>query len=430
MAQRGLEDGGAGLCRFGALISWAENLYAVTYLSMPNEGYGAGLYRLSMGYDPYNSTTAPGFIWQRIAIHNSCYANRMIHPGTDQAVIGPYVISSNGTIRTITPLLAYRIGAMALDTVPGGDVSTTVLMHGMDGYLWRVNLVTLQVTTLFDNLPEILGVPSYEQYHGKAAFGVPASPSGDKPLFFLGSNTEFEADQMRQVTGGRFASWDGTSLNASSWTIIREAPCVEINGRYNFGSVVFASLWDDRSAILMVLDRGDDSTHSYNDEWITYRLPKVPCLAAAGWALFRCCWCCFSFPPIAPPPTPPSRPTLLLLGCAERELVVARLADGVGAHSGGEHGAVPCGHPGRLLRDFSAGLERSDLGHRAAGPALAHHPGLYDLPRRDGPGRQRGGQHLRQRAHGRAVRVGAALHGRGVRGAVGQAAGLGGTLGL
>ena len=89
-------------CGVGAMMAWNDLLYYVTYLSVPNAGNGTGLYSV----DANMKQTV-------LAEHSSVYANRMLVPGMQSIVIGPYVIDAVGNIRTITDLLTVRVGGMA-----------------------------------------------------------------------------------------------------------------------------------------------------------------------------------------------------------------------------------------------------------------------------------------------------------------------------
>lgn len=113
----------------------------------------------------------------------------------------------------------------------------------MDGPLWECDLNTLNCTQLFD-LVAALGIPASEgeQPHFKAAHTM----SGK---LWVGSNTFEQADALGLQSGGRLATWDGTSAN---WTILSRTAYVEITGRHNMGCAVFALGWDSKSVILTV----------------------------------------------------------------------------------------------------------------------------------------------------------------------------------
>ncbi len=233
-------------------MAWADRLYYVTYLSVPNAGNGTGLYSV----DASMTQTL-------LANHSSVYANRMIVPGMQSIVIGPYVIDATGGVRVIPDFLPVRIGGMA-EHIHFPDTKAYFL--GMDGPLWEADLTTLVVTKLFD-LVSALDMCSYpascpEQPHFKAAHTMAG-------LLYVATNTYEEEDSVRIQHGGRLATWDGTSAN---WTILERTAFVEVAGRHNMGCVVFAIGWDDASVILRVTETcGDLGTASTS----TYRLPKA-----------------------------------------------------------------------------------------------------------------------------------------------------------
>lgn len=246
-------------CGIGALMSWADRLYMVTYLSVHNAGSGTGLYEIY-----------PNMTMSKIADHNCTYANRLIHPATNQIVIGPYLIDANRNIRVIDDLLGIRIGATAEHiTYP----DSMVYMLSMDGPLYEVDITQgspLKAVKLFD-LPEILNIPSGEQPHFKAAHTM-------NETLFVCSNTFTQQDMLGTENGGRFASWKGDTKNSSNnygWEIIESTGFVEVTGRHNFGRVVYAVGWDNASAILMQRDYGDKAAPSTRSTWRKYRLPKA-----------------------------------------------------------------------------------------------------------------------------------------------------------
>ncbi|MFO7974627.1 MAG: hypothetical protein R6V12_08330, partial [Candidatus Hydrogenedentota bacterium] len=77
----------------GALIPWADRLWAIGYVAHI-KGEGIGLYEIredmTMFLHPASVT--------------GTFANRLIHWDTEQAVIGPHVIDAQGMVRTIEPL--------------------------------------------------------------------------------------------------------------------------------------------------------------------------------------------------------------------------------------------------------------------------------------------------------------------------------------
>lgn len=240
-------------CGVGAIMAWADALYYITYLSVPNAGNGTGLYKVSQDM----TQTV-------VAEHSSVFANRMIIPGMQSIVIGPYVIDALGNIRVIQDLLNVRIGGMAEHlTKP----ETMAYFLGMDGPLWEVDLVTLTATKLFDMITalDMCNYPTLcpEQPHFKAAHSMAGK-------LWVATNTYEQEDALSIQHGGRLASWDGVSAN---WTIVERTAFVEVTGRHNMGQVLFAVGWDDASVILKVQEQGGDET-AYGG-MNTYRLPKA-----------------------------------------------------------------------------------------------------------------------------------------------------------
>ena len=80
----------------GALIPWADKLWAVTYVSSRGgkRGSGTGLYVIDENLDI-----------RQVHVSNGVYANRMLHAPTDQVIIGPYIIDMEGNFRVIEDLL-------------------------------------------------------------------------------------------------------------------------------------------------------------------------------------------------------------------------------------------------------------------------------------------------------------------------------------
>ena len=224
-------------CGIGALMPWADHLYMVTYLSVPNAGAGTGLYEIS-----------PNFTMRTVAKHNSTYANRLLHPQSNQIIIGAWAIDMARNVRAFTDLLHVRIGGVAVHLT---DPSRLVYMLGMDGPLYECDVYQMNCTLLFD-LVETLGIPkdAGEQPHFKAAHTM-------NGRLVVASNTFEEADFLKTQHGGRLAEWMGPGHN---WTIIESEAFVEVAGRGNFGKVIYALGWDTASVILKVFVGQSDSS--------------------------------------------------------------------------------------------------------------------------------------------------------------------------
>ncbi|XP_071113413.1 uncharacterized protein [Haliotis cracherodii] len=241
-------EGPRSECGTGALMPWADKLYVVSYLSVPNAGNGTGLYSIDSDFQ-----------LTKLANHRSTYANRLLHRESNQIVIGAWLIDIHGNVSTFQDLLHVRVAATAEHLT---DPKNLVYMLGMDGPLWECNVYNLTCVQLFD-LVQTLGIPAAagEQPHFKAAHTM-------NDRLVVTSNTFEEADFEGVQDGGRLAEWTGPGNN---WTILARTAFVEVAGRRNFGKVIYALGWDYRSVILKVFN-GDDVAYR---KWQTYRLPKA-----------------------------------------------------------------------------------------------------------------------------------------------------------
>ena len=79
----------------GALMPWADKLYMISYLSVPDYGAGTGLYEI----DEELGIT-------KLMNHSSVFANRMIHHWTDQ-VSTPAACQSAGKASFTPSVLEY-----------------------------------------------------------------------------------------------------------------------------------------------------------------------------------------------------------------------------------------------------------------------------------------------------------------------------------
>lgn len=234
----------------GGLIPWANRLWIVTYVAhKAGTGAGTGLY--SIGAD-FKLMKHPESVV-------GTYANRMIHGATRQAIIGPHFIDTQGNIRTAKGLVNYRLAATCEHLT---DPKNKVYFLGMEGEFLEVNVHTLEVTKLF-NLVEELDLPRANP---------PAVKSGAYPHFksaftmhgrvVVANNTYDQRDFTNFWHGGRLAEWDG-----QKWTILDKNPYTEVAGIRQFGNPLFATGWDNASALLKLYTPETKS-------WKTYRLPK------------------------------------------------------------------------------------------------------------------------------------------------------------
>lgn len=218
----------------GALMPWADVLWAVTYNShKARTGTGLGLYEIDEKLSIRLRHTS-----------NGTFANRLVHKPSNQIIIGPYVVDMAGKFRVIEPLLDHRLTA----TMPHlTDPANRVHILTMEGLFFEMDVSTLKCTPLADLVKEL---NIHKPPHFKGGF------TGQGRVV-VANNTYTAWNESE----GMLAEWDG-----KRWKIVHRKPYMEVAGRTNMGGVVFATGWDESSAILQALIDG---------QWKRYRLPKA-----------------------------------------------------------------------------------------------------------------------------------------------------------
>lgn len=230
-------------CGVGALMPWADRLWAVSYVSHKSgSGVGTGLYEID---ENLNLTKRP-------ESYVGTYTNRRVHFPSNQLFIGPHVIDADRNVRTVDSLREVRLCSTMRHLE---DPENMVYMFGMEGELFEMDVRSLEPRYLTDVGKE-LGLDEPKEAHFKAAY------SAFGRVVFA-NNTYDEQDFLGQRAAGRLGEWDG-----SKWTVLERAPFVEVTGRGNFAGTIFATGWDRASAILKVYTQA-------NGQWTTYRLPKA-----------------------------------------------------------------------------------------------------------------------------------------------------------
>lgn len=227
----------------GALIPWADRLWAIGYVAHIS-GQGIGLYEIR---DDMTMRLHPAAV-------TGTFANRLIHWETLQAVIGPHVIDAEGNVRTIEPLTKHRLTATARHLV---HPETMVYFLTMEGLLFETELTTLETRQLADLVKE-LGIEGQPHFKG----GHTA-----QGRLVVANNTYEEPEFLGERAAGCLAEWDG-----AQWRVLERNPFVEVSGKQNpgagqrYGNTLYATGWSKSSAILRVL---------HNGEWSRYLLPKA-----------------------------------------------------------------------------------------------------------------------------------------------------------
>jgi hypothetical protein len=229
----------------GALIAWADRLWAVGYVAHIR-GEGIGLYEIA---EDMSFRRHPASV-------TGTFANRLVHWESSQAFIGPHAIDPEGRVRTIEALKGHRLASTCRHlTDPAGKVYVLT----MEGLLFEVDVRSLEARQLADLVRE-LGLPQSSQPHFKGAFS-------SQGRLVVANNTYEEEEHLGRREAGRLAEWDGSG----PWRILERNPFVEVSGKQNprvgqwYGNTLYALGWDNRSVILRVLHDG---------RWTRYRLPQ------------------------------------------------------------------------------------------------------------------------------------------------------------
>ena len=221
-------------CGVGALMPWADALWAVTYNShTASTGTGLGLYRI-----------APDLSMELVHRSDGTHANRFVHMQSNQLFIGPYAVDAGGKFRVIEALLGKRLTATMAHLT---DPANRVYMLTMEGNFYEMDVASLQ-PRLLCNLTEVLQIK--QQPHFKGGF------TGQGRVVV--ANNTYSSWNERE---GRLAEWDG-----QAWRTLSRKPHMECAGRDNMGNAVFTTGWDEASALFTVLIDG---------VWRRYRLPKA-----------------------------------------------------------------------------------------------------------------------------------------------------------
>ena len=251
-----------GECGTGAVVPWADRLWAITYAPHKPAGSSDKLYEIDAAL---TQAVRPESI-------GGTPANRMIHRESQQLFIGPYVIGKDRAVRVITPQQMYgRLTGMARHlTDPAGKICYATMEEG----IYEVDVKTLAVTELWADEQRKEGRHAeLPGYHGKGFYSA-------QGRYVYANNGDHAREALSQpaTPSGVLAEWDG---KADAWSVVRRNQFTDVTGPGGIeGSAPDAPLWsigwDHRSLILMLLDGG---------KWRTFRLPKAShCYDGAhGW---------------------------------------------------------------------------------------------------------------------------------------------------
>lgn len=250
-------------CGTGAVASWADRLWAITYGPHRPRESSDKLYEIDQNL---NVTIRPESI-------GGTHANRMIHQESQQLFIGRYVIDARRNVRVIRPDAMF--GRLTGNARHLADPAHLIYCATMEEGLYQIDVRSLHVAELFADEQIATGTHSaLPGYHGKGLY------SSQRRLVYANNGEHGEtALKNPETPSGCLAEWNGTS---TTWSVVRRNQFTEVTGpggiRGKAGNAdpLWSIGWDHRSLILMLLD---------GDQWQSFRLPKAShCYDGAhGW---------------------------------------------------------------------------------------------------------------------------------------------------
>lgn len=247
-----------GECGTGAVVPWAGRLWVVTYSPHMPGGSDDKLYEID---DQLRRVTRPESI-------GGTPANRMIHRESNQLFIGPYAIDAQRNVRAIPYTLMY--GRPTGNARHLTDPAHKIYFASMEEGFFEVDVDTLAVRTLYEDAngpvrrkeaKDVAG-PLLPGYHGKGFY------SGQGRTVYSNNGELGAGTKPPDTVSGCLAEWDG-----KTWNVVRRNQFCEVTGPGGLSGnanpatdPIWATGWDHRSVILMLLDHG---------KWHSYRLPKA-----------------------------------------------------------------------------------------------------------------------------------------------------------
>ncbi len=243
-------------CGTGAVVPWQGSLWAITYAPHKPGGSTDKLYEIT---PDLQQQVFPGSV-------GGTPANRMIHPESNQLLIGPYLIDANKQIRVIPPSKMFgRLTGNARHLL---HPERMVYYATMEEGLYEVDVNTLKVTCLLrdgnSGAPEVGMLSELPGYHGKGLY------SGHGQVVYANNGTNGARRLVDPtIPSGALATWPGEG----DWQLVRRNQFTEVTGPGGLqgngdpqAEPIWSLGWDARSVILAMLDA---------DGWHYYRLPKA-----------------------------------------------------------------------------------------------------------------------------------------------------------
>ncbi len=264
----------------GAVVPWADRLWAITYKGHAPNGSSDKLYEITPGLQQ---------IIRPESVGGTC-ANRFIHTASQQLNIGPYFIDTNRTVRVLP--FAQAPGRHTATAAHLTDPDNRLYIFTMEDGVYDVNVNDLSFITRYPDV-QSTGDRFLHGYHGKGAY------SGQGQLVVANNGRNWNTS-VPTGPAGVLATWDGTTVadNGGSYLATNDPNSPESNGPETaqpnyiagwnqhfkvqhcevtgpdgiYGSSnpatdpVWALGFDDKSVVVRVMEDGAT--------WNTWRLPK------------------------------------------------------------------------------------------------------------------------------------------------------------
>ena len=248
-------------CGIGAVVVWADQLWAVTYSPHSPMGSDDKLYSITRSL---TQTIHPESI-------GGTPANRMIHRESGQLFIGPYAVDKDGGVR-----------AVSYDVMPGRptgnarhlfDPEAKIYYATMEEGLYEVDVQSLAVRELFaDDQMQVEPKSAAKRYSALPGYHGKGLYSGQGVLVYSNNGEKSQEARLNpRIPSGVLAEWDGKS---DAWTVVRRNQFVEVTGPGGINGnpdpatdPVWATGWDNKSVLLAVREPSAG--------WSFFRLPKA-----------------------------------------------------------------------------------------------------------------------------------------------------------
>jgi len=250
-------------CGTGAIAVWADRLWAITYGPHLPHGSSDKLYEITPDLKQIIREESIG----------GTHANRMIHKESEQLIIGLYFIDKDRKVRVVAPsIMPGRMTGTARHLT---NPAEKVYFASMEEGLYEVDVKTLAVHNYIKDGNPIKqgytqedGISALQSklpgYHGKGLY------SGQGRLVYANNGEQGPRVMVDPtVESGALAEWKGSG----DWQLVRRNQFCEVSGpggitgsENPINDPIWATGWDYKSLILMLLDNG---------KWTVYRLPKA-----------------------------------------------------------------------------------------------------------------------------------------------------------